>query len=150
MCTTCGKSNSYLAKLSNELRIKIGYLIIFILDGCYITLSKVSYINFLWLQSLLHPVYMCHAELMETVNACFSLKNIDNDALSEGLRLQDEETLKSVAGQITLSVHTLTDNVEVRPGSSELDLEIVYILTVQTHSAEVIVFIFTDIFIGVF
>lgn len=37
----------------------------------------------------------------------FSLKNIDNDALSEGLRLENEETLKSVAGQITLTVHTL-------------------------------------------
>lgn len=37
----------------------------------------------------------------------FSLKNIDNEALSEGLRLENAEALKTVAAQMTLSVHTL-------------------------------------------
>lgn len=52
--------------------------------------------------------------LITSCGQIFSLKNIDNDALSEGLRLENEDALKTVAGQISLSIHTLgPDNAEV-------------------------------------
>lgn len=47
-----------------------------------------------------------------STNASFSLKNIDHDALCEGLRLEDEDALKTVAGQISLSIHTLGPNID--------------------------------------